>query len=544
MTLREQFARRPHVWAVLLILVPALLRLWFVATSQLDLVQDEAQYWDWTRRLQLTYYSKGPLIAWIIAAGTHFFGDTELGVRVGSLAGSMLAQVLIYLCLALGWKRPRAGLLTLAVINSTPLFLALGVLMTTDNPFVLCWAGAMFALYQCATAKAGTAGSDARDTSGAPGARGRAGFWPFVFLAFFLALGILAKYTMLAFVGPALVWALVLDRKEGLPRGFWPRLAKALAVGLVLGFLPTLIWNVQNGFVGYKHVFDLIGVTGAQSAQLFRLDRFPEYFGSQVGLATPWWLWFMLVGGWGAVRGLFGKGTESGDPLGLTFRQGLLLALFFWPVWLFFLAWSFHAKVLPNWTTVSYVAGAVLAALAFEKYWERSEAKGGKGPKRIALASLAVIAILHGQNLLPLPDEFNPTARLKGWSDLGQKMEALRLDMPVPDQVFLFSESYDVTAALAFSTPGHPRTYCAWLDRRMNQYDLWPGPQDKVGWDAIYVRKDFKNEVEPGVQDLFAEIGPPIHYQTTHRGAPARKFTIFLCRGYNGAWPRDDRGNF
>lgn len=528
MSLRESFERRAHFWAILLILVPAGLRFWFVATGQLDLVQDEAQYWDWTRHLQLTYYSKGPLIAWIIAAGARVFGDTELGVRAGSLAGSVLAQMLIYLCLAVGWKRPRAGVLALAVINSTPLFLALGVLMTTDNPFVLCWAGAMFALYHCAPE---------RDPEGTP----RLPLWPFVFLALCLAVGILAKYTMLAFVGLAVFWALVLQWREGLAPGFWPRLAKALAAGLALGFLPTLIWNVQNGFVGYRHVFDLIGVTGAQSRQLLRLDRFPEYFASQVGLATPWWLWFMLVGGWAAVRGLFRREER---PLGLSFRQGWLLAVFFWPVWLFFLAWSFHAKVLPNWTTVSYVAGAVLAALALERFWERSEAKGGKGMMRLALASLAVVAVLHGSGLLPLPEAVNPTARLKGWTDLGNRVEALRLESADPAKVFIFSESYDVTAALAFSTPGHPRTYCAWLDRRMNQYDLWPGPQDKVGWDAIYVRKDFKDAVEPGVELLFAEIGPPLHFQSTHRGQAARKFTIFLCKGYNGQWPRDDRGNF
>ncbi|MBU1042681.1 MAG: dolichyl-phosphate-mannose--protein mannosyltransferase, partial [Proteobacteria bacterium] len=51
---------RPGRWLFCLIALPTLLRLWFVATGQLGLVQDEAQYWDWTRHLQLTYYSKGP----------------------------------------------------------------------------------------------------------------------------------------------------------------------------------------------------------------------------------------------------------------------------------------------------------------------------------------------------------------------------------------------------------------------------------------------------------------------------------------------------
>ena len=46
-----------------------------------DPVEDEAHYWEWSRRLGLSYYSKGPGIAWAIAAGTAIFGDNPLGIR-------------------------------------------------------------------------------------------------------------------------------------------------------------------------------------------------------------------------------------------------------------------------------------------------------------------------------------------------------------------------------------------------------------------------------------------------------------------------------
>ncbi|NBU73007.1 MAG: hypothetical protein EBS53_16470, partial [Bacteroidetes bacterium] len=32
-----------------------------------NLAQDEAHYWDWSRHLDWSYYSKGPLVAWLIA---------------------------------------------------------------------------------------------------------------------------------------------------------------------------------------------------------------------------------------------------------------------------------------------------------------------------------------------------------------------------------------------------------------------------------------------------------------------------------------------
>ena len=60
------WVRRPDRWAFFLIAATTAARSWFVASGQLYLAQDEAQYWDWSRTLQLSYYSKGPLIAYLI----------------------------------------------------------------------------------------------------------------------------------------------------------------------------------------------------------------------------------------------------------------------------------------------------------------------------------------------------------------------------------------------------------------------------------------------------------------------------------------------
>jgi hypothetical protein len=87
-------------WALSLLLIAAatLARYWFVATGQLNLAPDEAQYWDWSRTLQWSYYSKGPLIAFINHVGTAFLGATELGVRAGAMIGALIMQVAV-----LGW---------------------------------------------------------------------------------------------------------------------------------------------------------------------------------------------------------------------------------------------------------------------------------------------------------------------------------------------------------------------------------------------------------------------------------------------------------
>lgn len=531
--LYDSLVARPGLWAILLVAVATALRLWFVASGQLGLVQDEAQYWDWTRHLQLTYYSKGPLIAWIIGASTVFFGDTELGVRFGAILGAALFPALVWLFVARLWRRPVLAVLAVFVLTVSPLFQALGILMTTDNPFVLCWTLGMFALYA-----ASTHGDEGQDR----------GLWPFALLALAYGVGILAKYTMLGFAGLAVVYGLLMHRRGGLPARFWPRLILALGAGACLGFLPTLIWNMQNDFVGYKHVLHLIGVSGEGAKRSFRISRVGEYVGAQLGFALPWWFWLTLVAGWRAAKQAWKpSATQSNNIAALNLPQSALLAVFFWPMTLFFFAWSFHTKVLANWNTVSFVAASLLCAAELERLllsglssraW--SWLKGG------VVASLGLMLFVHLHQLLPFPPSINPAHRLKGWQDMGSHMRQVADErFPDPSRVFFMSDVYDITAELAFYLPGQPRTYCLWWDgRRMNQYDLWGGPKNMIGWNAVLVLRGDSPSVPAVATEMFAHVAGPYRYVASYRGEPVRPFYYFLCTGYNGLWPRRDNGAF
>ncbi|MFW5837115.1 MAG: ArnT family glycosyltransferase [Desulfovibrionaceae bacterium] len=526
---------RYDVLALAIIAASALLRYWFVASGQLDLVQDEAQYWDWTRNLQLSYYSKGPLIAYIIEAWTRLFGDTELGVRFGSILCATGVQVVLYLGASRIMQRPRAGLWALAVLATSPLFVGLGVLMTTDSPLLLFWSGAVVSLLAASHPRPEHGPSRAEQV------RITAWRWPFVIFAACLALGTLAKYTMLFAAPLALVYGLAAHWTTGLPRGFWRRLLPAVAAGAVLGLLPVLIWNVQNDFVGLRHVTHLVGVESAEPKPFFNPKHFLPYFGAQVGLLLPWWLWFMLDGSVSGLRRL--RSRQADEPLAV--KRDLLLVVFFLPLWIFLLFWATHTSVYGNWGAVCYPSAALLAGLTLDQRWSKAGRRGRRWIRGLTLASCVLLTLVVFQNLLPVPDRYNPAHRLKGWTDLGQTIERFeQTRFPDPDQVFVFTSNYDLTAALAFYVPGQPRTYCAWVNRRMSQYDLWPGPTDKVGWDAVYVQRRYRTMVEPVVERMFERLSPPIHIQTEHRGQPARKFTLRLCYGYNGLWPKNVQGGF
>lgn len=531
---REQrfWGCRPDVWAGLLILGLTALRVWFVLSGQLDLVQDEAQYWDWSRTPQLSYFTKGPLIAYIIGAGSWLFGDTALGVRSGAIAGSLLSQCILYLGISRSWGRPRLGLLALVVLNSTIFFMASGVLMTTDSPLMACWWAALFALYEAG--------------------RRPERLWPFVVLGAAVAVGTWGKYMMLSFSVTAVLYGLTLMRRMQAGSLFWKRLLWTLLIGSVLGLLPILIWNLCNDFAGFRHVAQLGGVTGKGADVWLRFDRFPEYFGSQLGLLLPWWFCACVYGAWGVLTRLFGSRARAARVTeSLDYRQAALLAVGFWPVWGFFAVWCFHTKVNPNWPAVSYASGLILAAVVWDAVWRDLSGRNWRVWLWPVIGA-GLFAVFLVQDQLPIPWRLegripftdkafaleNPALHLKGWSDLGREVDELRRTrFEDPQTVFLFGDHYDVTSALSFFVPGQKRAFCVATGRRLNQYDLWPGPEVPLGSGAIFVRKGFDKGALSEVPPLFDHI-EQMNYQSFHDGRPARRFTIFLCHGYKGEWPR------
>ncbi|RYG00101.1 MAG: hypothetical protein EON94_10125, partial [Caulobacteraceae bacterium] len=74
-----------HWRAVLLITVAlTIVRLVTLFASPLELYPDEAQYWLWSRTLDWGYYSKPPMVAWLIWTTTAIGGDAEPWVRLSS----------------------------------------------------------------------------------------------------------------------------------------------------------------------------------------------------------------------------------------------------------------------------------------------------------------------------------------------------------------------------------------------------------------------------------------------------------------------------
>src|SRR3954468_8035457 len=112
----------------------------------IDLSGDEAQYWDWSRQLDLSYYSKGPLVAYIIRISCSIFGDTMQAVRYPAILFGSLTLVITYLLARKLFRSDRVALGAALLYHIVPMFVAGSVLMTIDPPYFLCWALATYLL--------------------------------------------------------------------------------------------------------------------------------------------------------------------------------------------------------------------------------------------------------------------------------------------------------------------------------------------------------------------------------------------------------------
>lgn len=180
----------PPLGLILILLAIAACRAWYITHCPFDLSSDEAQYWEWSRRLDLSYYSKGPLVAYIIAASTHLFGNTVFGVRFPAVVLSALTSLVLFALateMAESCDPPLAGRARVAgwsaalFVQVIPLFAVFGFAMTTDPPLILCWSVALWLFWRMARAWNAT-GRVSLEAAAALGAA--------------IGLGLLAKYTM------------------------------------------------------------------------------------------------------------------------------------------------------------------------------------------------------------------------------------------------------------------------------------------------------------------------------------------------------------
>jgi 4-amino-4-deoxy-L-arabinose transferase-like glycosyltransferase len=236
-----------------------LLRLLLVVTSPLELYADEAQYWRWGDTLEWGYYSKPPMIAWMIHLSTAIFGDSEWAIRILAPVFHTIAAVCLFL-LSRKMFGSTAGLFTTVTYLLMPGVVLSSSVISTDGVLFPFWCLALLLFWRLR--------------------EGEAGWLSVIALGTAIGIGFLSKYAMLYFaIGIALTCLIDRPTRSAV---FSLKGAGFLAIAALV-FAPHILWNAANDFKTVSHTVDNANLGG----ELFNLDHLPKFLTDQMGVFGP-----------------------------------------------------------------------------------------------------------------------------------------------------------------------------------------------------------------------------------------------------------------
>jgi hypothetical protein len=513
-------SKRYFAAALTLIVVAAALRLTYLAWfCQLDLAPDEAYYWGWSRHLDWSYQSKGPLVAWLIRISCEVFGDTMLAVRLPAvLCGSLLLVGLYALTVEI-YRSDKLALAIVALALTLPVVAAGSTLMTIDAPFTCAWMWALVFGYLAVFRRGGWA-------------------WPVTGVC--VLVGVLAKHTMVLWIPSFVIFLFTTPTLRTLLKrpGFW------IMAGIgALGGVPMIAWNAGHGWVTLKHTQSHVGL---DNDVLIHWLGPLNFLGAQFAVLLGFWFiaWARAV--W------FHRPMRETQPE---------LRFLWWmsvPTFAFFGLFAVkNGGGEANWPLAGYLSGMVLVAgwmageLSHPRPWRRHLCKAstagfaGLGllltlllhePIRLQPVLLRLTGPASEQHPLPIR-RIDPTSRLRGWRFLAAEVDSVRTDLKARGiEPVLAAERWTQAAELGFYCAGHPVTFCLGLrlGDRDSQYDLWrPNPgadaADFHGQTFVLVGMDLCR-----LRAAFESFEPARSLQYQENGCLIAEWTIVIAHGFRG----------
>lgn len=403
-------------WALsAVVLVLATYRALVIWGTDLPLFYDQAYYYYWSLNPDWGYFSKPPMVAWLIHLTTSLFGSSELAINLGGILMYSLTAFVVY---GIGRQLydERTGVWAGISFACMPVVGFNSLFVSTDAPLLFFWALTILLFARAVD-------------------QGRWYWWLGTGAA--AGLGLLSKYSMGVLAVGLLAYLLVERRHR-----HWladARLWSGLAVAALL-LAPNLWWNAQHDFISFRHTAEISQLDRA----LLHPTRLLEFLVSQFVVFGP--VFTALL-----VRRALAAGSYRADAdrlmlfpalamLGVIGLQALL------------------SRAFMNWAAPAYVSATVfVAALLVHSDRRRLLAWA----MAINLALLSVFYHYHAiaRTLgVDLTRGQTPYGRLLGWRELGAEVSEVRRAYP---QAVLLSNSRRYLAYLSYySTPRDMRV--AW----------------------------------------------------------------------------------
>ncbi len=429
----------------LLVLVVTALRI--AALPLLPIFFDEAQYWTWSRDIDWGYFSKPPIVAWLIWLTTEPWGQySPFFVKLSAPILYGISTVFIY-HLGSTLSSRKVGTLGGIFFLTLPITTLGSAFISADAPLVFFWTVALFAL-----AKAPLSDKD--------------NWWLVVGLM--AGFGLLSKYTMGMFALSTFILLLSHEDERKLLRNL------AVWIGLMIAavmFLPNLIWNLAHDFVSFQHT----GTNMLSQGVSVNFTGGLEFLASQFGVFGPI-LFALLL--WHGLR-LKTLASENATRFYLCFTLPLLFVA---------IILAFISGAQAHWAAPAYITGSLLLAhLLLQMNMKKT---------------ILTVIVLHGVLAILFPftpilaklslsDAQNPWQRVERWNALAPITTSLLNQQPglVP-----LTDERKIIAPLSYhfrQKDGTPYPIIKWHmgGQIHDHYDLNSNLMAYAGYDMLFITR-------------------------------------------------------
>ncbi len=472
----------------------------------LNLIPEEAYYWNYARHLDFGYLDHPPMVAWLIWLSTSLLGKSELSVRLPALLCWLMASTFMVRLTSNLFGRAAAYRAVL-LLTLLPIYFGMGFFMTPDAPLFATWTACLYFAERALLAQ-----------------ERRAWWW----LGVCLGLGLLAKYPI-ALLGTAIVVFLLSDRRS---RGWFLRPEPYLAaVTAFLLFSPVVLWNMRNGWMS----FAFQGTGRWSGSHHFGLH---VLFGSVLLLLTP-------TGLLGVLRA-FGRETAARSVKEIERRQYLWAAIFtFVPLSVFFVYSLVNIPKL-NWTAPVWLAAIPLVAIDMEPVAATASGVWSKFTRSLWPSTIVALLLLLPASFyyialgLPGAGLMSPERLFGEWQELGNKarwiagaVEAQTGSAPIlvgMDRNFIASELSFYGASDGEQV--YPTTSSHLFGQRSLMWSLWFPASAAVGRDLIMIDFDAKRLSDSALAHHFVSLGETSAGTLENHGRLVGRFYWRVGRSY------------
>ncbi|MDB5815880.1 MAG: glycosyl transferase family 39 [Rhodocyclales bacterium] len=468
-----------------------LYRMWILPRLGITLYVDEAQYWTWAQHPDWGYFSKPPVIAWLIAASTTLFGDGMLAVKLPAI---LLYPATAWLLFALGRELfdTRIGMRCAVAFSLLPFVSGLGLFISTDAPLLFFWTLAILALVRAMTHD----------------------YWrDWLLLGAALGLGVMSKYTMLAFGASALLYLLLAPQRREQLRN--PRLWIAIALAGVL-ILPNVLWNWSHDFPTLRHTADITHVEGLN-----------DKHGNPGEFALAQLLSLGPILGLAFIAGLVLAWRQRRDA-----RMQLLLC-FSVPMFVIVLAQATRSEANGNWAAPAFITATLLAVVFLSRlklrWWLLA----------LAVNAIIMLATYHAKDIYriggkPMPTQLDILKRARGWDVLARQLQPILAAHP---DAMLLTDNRTLMAHLLYELRDMHLQHAAWKPQAAphDHYQLTVPLTDKdLGSSAILIMQTDAMITAPAIIDRFSAHQTLAHVTVIEGPKLRREVDVILLEGFKG----------